>query len=338
MNRLVIPCSTALILAGAIAATAFATPSTVPSFGSEALDAGTQAPTAGLRLRAHEAVSELTIAVVPIAPEFRYYAEMSAGALERAQAAGATVIVDGPPGNGDDAVHAEILGQMAEREDIDAIILSLRDAAAAAPAIERAVENGIFVVLANADFTSFPTQIHAVVGYHQVNANAEMGRFASGLIDPGDQVAIVGGEPGYHSERAVRGFSEGLGTEADAIAFETSGGWNVDGGRAAGEEILAALPDVDLIWAANDNMIMGVADALDSQGRDDVILLGRDGDPTAIDMVEGGRLMATVDTDPHGIGARALEVVLAAFSDEFKGGYVPTSTSIVAHERAADNR
>ena len=301
-----------------------------------ALEPGSQASTDGLRMRAHAAASELTVAIVPIAPEFRYYAEMSDGATERAEAAGVEVIVDGPTGAGDNAIHADILAAMSARDDVDAIILSLRDAEIAAPAIERAVESGILVILANADFTSFPTPIHAVVGYHQVEANEAMGRFAADLIEDGEQIALVGGAPGYHAERAARGFTQGLGGDAEMVVFQASGGWNVEGGRAAGEAILTEHPEVDLIWAANDNMIMGVADALEAEGRDNVILLGRDGDPTAIAMVESGVLTATVGTDPYGIGQTAMEVVLAVFERAFDGGYVPTSTKIIASGAVPD--
>lgn len=297
-----------------------------------ALEPGSQASTDGLRMREHAAASELTVAIVPIAPEFRYYAEMSDGATERAEVAGVEVIVDGPTGSGDNVIHADILAEMSERDDVDAIILSLRDAEIAAPAIEQAVESGILVVLANADFTSFPTPIHAVVGYHQVEANEAMGRFAADLIEDGEQIALVGGAPGYHAERAARGFTRGLGGDAEMIVFQTNGRWNVDGGRAAGKAILTEHPGVDLVWAANDNMIMGVADALEAEGRDNVILLGRDGDPTAIAMVESGILTATVDTDPYGIGHTAMDVVLAVFEGAFGGGYVPTSTKIIAND------
>lgn len=77
---------------------------------------------------------------------------------------GVEVIIDGSVGSGDNKIRAEIIAEMSERDDVDAIILSLRDAEIAAPAIAQAVESGILVVLANADFTSFPTPIHAVVG------------------------------------------------------------------------------------------------------------------------------------------------------------------------------
>jgi ribose transport system substrate-binding protein len=93
---------------------------------------------------------------------------------------------------------------------------------------------------------------------------------------------------------------------------------------------LQAHPDVNVVFAANDYMIMGVAQAAKSLGKTDLILLGNDGDTGAgLEPIAAGDVTATVNTTPFVMGQIALQVTLDALNAKFKGGFVETPTTIV---------
>jgi ribose transport system substrate-binding protein len=288
------------------------------------LEDGSQAPVAELKND-----GSLRIAYMPPATEFNYYIAIGEGIRNLAAEEGVEVFMMAPQSG------ADINGQMGMiqdviTQDVDAIILSTHDEAAAAPLVTRAVEKGIAVIIVNSDIAKFPTPVHGVVGYSQRKGTQEIGRYLAEKV--GDQplkVGIIEGQPGYHSTERVGGFLEGIaGAKNIEVVASIAGGWSVEGGNTAGMDLLQANPDVDALFAANDYMIMGAALASKALGKTDLILIGNDGDTAALEQIENGTLAATVNTLPFIMGEIAYEVTRDALNGEFGGGFVETSTRI----------
>lgn len=315
-NRLM-PSMLGLLLMGS-AALAQSYPAPVP------LAEGAQAPIA-----AHDTGDSIRIAYMPPATEFAYYIAIGEGIKAAAAAKGAEVFMLAPQSG------ADINGQMGMiqdviTQDVDAIILSTHDEAAAAPLVTRAVEQGIAVVIVNNDIPNFPTPIHAVVGYSQRNGTEALGKY---LVDKSAgqpmMVGVIEGLPGYHSTERVGGFLKGIeGASNISVAASIPGGWNVEGGNTAGMDILTAHPDINVLFAANDYMIMGAGVAAKSLGKE-VMLLGNDGDTAALEEIAAGTVAATVNTTPFVMGEIALQVTLDTLAGTFPGGFVETPTTIV---------
>lgn len=307
----------------------YAATSVVPT---RPLAPGSQASFNKLSARMAASAKEPEIAFVPAATDFGLYSPMIHGIQSVARHFDTSAMVLGPSGNGNNDTQVGILDVLVNSEpSIDGLIIDVGDAERAAPVIHQAVEAGILVVIANSDVQRFPTPVHAVVGYAQRDANRAMGDYA-GRLTAGSHtlVGILEGLPGYHSAEAVAGFREGIARHRHlSFAGSRQGGWTVDGGQAAAEALLLAYPALGMIWAANDNMIMGAYAAAEASGRSDLILLGRDGDPDALQMVADHQLKATVDTDPTAIGAASSKIVFEAFAGQFRGGFVETPTAIV---------
>ena len=184
---------------------------------------------------------------------------------------------------------ADINGQMGMiqdviTQDVDAIILSTHDEAAAAPLVKQAVDEGIAVIIVNSDIANFPTPVHGVVGYSQRNGTHKLGDYLLGKLGGKPaKVGVIEGLPGYHSTERVGGFLDAVKDKPgiETVKASIPGGWNVEGGNTAGMDLLQANPDVNVVFAANDYMIMGAAQAAKSLGKSDLILLGNDGDTGA---------------------------------------------------------
>ena len=269
------------------------------------------------------------IAYMPPATEFNYYIAVGEGIKSVAAEQGAEVFMLAPQSG------ADINGQMGMiqdvlTQDVDAIIFGTHDEFAAAPLIEKAVSQGIAVLMINSDIPNFPTPIHGVVGYSQRNGTHKIADWAIETYGGEPlKVGIIEGQPGYHSTERVGGFLDGIeGNEDFEVVVSISGGWNVEGGNTAGMDILQSHPDLDVIFAANDYMIIGASLAAKALGRADIALLGNDGDTSGLEEIAAGNVTATVNTSPYLMGQAAMHATFDALEGTYPGGWIETPTSI----------
>src|SRR4030067_3669113 len=89
---------------------------------------------------------------------------------------------------------------------VDAIILSTHERAAAAPLVERAVDQGIAVIIVNNDIPNFPTPVHGVVGYSQRRGTYKMGMYVAGMFGGEAKGGVLEGQTGYHSNKLISGY------------------------------------------------------------------------------------------------------------------------------------
>jgi ribose transport system substrate-binding protein len=315
------------IAAGAVIALAASGVASAMDYAKpQPLQQGAQAPIAK-----HEAKTKIRIAYMPPATEFNYYIAIGEGIKAAAAERGNVETFMLAPQSG-----ADINGQMGMiqdviTQDVDAIILSTHDEAAAAPLVKKAVNKGIAVVIVNSDIANFPTPIHAVVGYSQRKGTHKIGDY---LLEKTSgkplKVGVIEGQPGYHSTERVGGFLDAVKSKPGIdIVASIPGGWNVEGGNTAGMDLLQGHPDVQVVFAANDYMIMGLQLAAKSLGRSDLILLGNDGDTAALEEINKETITATVNTTPFVMGQIALAVTSDVLDGKFPGGFVETPTEIV---------
>jgi len=269
------------------------------------------------------------IAYMPPATEFNYYIAVGEGIKAVAEEEGVEVFMLAPQSG------ADINGQMGMiqdvlTQDVDAIIFGTHDEFAAAPLLKKAVDEGMAVMMINSDIPDFPTPIHGVVGYSQRNGTHAMADWA--IETYGDKplkVGIIEGQPGYHSTERVGGFMDGIeGNENFDVVVSIDGKWNVEGGNTAGMDILQSHPDLDMIFAANDYMIVGASFAAKALGRSDIVLLGNDGDTSGLEEIAAGNITATVNTSPFLMGRAAMHATLDALDGTYPGGWIETPTSI----------
>jgi ribose transport system substrate-binding protein len=231
---------------------------------------------------------------------------------------------------------SDIEGQMGMIQDVltrnvDAIILSTHDEQAAAPLVKQAVDAGIAVVIVNSDIADFPTPVNGVVGYKQRNGTHKIGDYALGLVNEKDtKVGVIEGLPGYHSTERVGGFLDAIkGKSNIQVVQSLVGDWNVEGGNRAAQDMLQAHPEVNMIFAANDYMAIGANKAADALGRNDIIILGNDGDTQALEEIYGGDWEGTVMTHPFQMGETVLQVTMDCLNKKFSGFFQEIPTEVI---------
>jgi ribose transport system substrate-binding protein len=89
--------------------------------------------------------------------------------------------------------------------------------------------------------------------------------------------------------------------------------WDTNKAYEVAKQLLAAHPDVDAVWSANDNMAIGIIAALKEVGlAGKVLTCGTDGIPDAFDNIEAGYQVSTEFMDSRYQAELGLSMALAA--------------------------
>jgi ABC-type sugar transport system substrate-binding protein len=159
-----------------------------------------------------------------------------------------------------------------------------------------------------------------------------MGRF----LRPGARVAVIAGIPGdASSEARTSGFSQGARGRFDVVQTIPV---DFDRGRAklAAEELLRASSPVQGFFAVNDQMALGIADALGAIGKTgSVPVIGLDGIAEALAAVNSGALSATVAQYPYTIGQLGVQACLAAIRRKSLPANIVAPVQIVTKDNVA---
>jgi len=151
--------------------------------------------------------------------------------------------------------------------------------------------------------------------------NLEIGREAAkytGTIagKPDPKILILEGTAGsLNGERRVEGFRAEIQTlmPGAVIAASISAEFDRLKGLNVTADLLQRTPDVDIIYAANDEMALGAAEAVRNVGKSSHIrIVGIDGTIAARKAIGEGRLTATVAQLPYLMGKRAVEMAVDA--------------------------
>ena len=150
---------------------------------------------------------------------------------------------------------------------------------------------------------------------HIASDNVFGGRLAGQYIldklgAEGGKVVEIQGQPGNSAANdRGQGFHEAVGVVAaiDVVLSQT-GNWDKAEAMTIMENALTANPDIKAVFCHNDVMALGAMEACINQGRDDIIVVGFDADPTAVAAIEAGTMDATVQQLPALMGSLSVEI------------------------------
>ena len=156
-------------------------------------------------------------------------------------------------------------------------------------------------------------RITTYIGTDNVAAGRIGADAMAGFVDGGARVAVIAGIPGDAGSGArTSGFKDSARGRFDVVQT-IAADFDRRRARLAAEELLRADPEIQGLFAVNDEMALGVAAAVHAAGRrGDVAVVGMDGIRAALAAVRRGAMSATVAQYPYAIGRLGVEACLAA--------------------------
>ena len=218
---------------------------------------------------------------------------------------------------------------------IDAMCIAASDSTAIVPALNKATEAGIPVVIFNTLVPDYEDGI-TFVGVDNYDASY---RVTEQLIKDhngeGKLVIIEGDPAGYQNIERTRAVTD-LAEKYPGVEIVTRqpGYANREDSMNAMENILQAYEDIDMVWAINDVAAMGAVQAIEGAGRSGIDVIGIDGTPEGATAVLDGRLKYTIDQGPFDQGAMSVQAAVDYLNGEELESSYATGGTIVAADNA----
>jgi ribose transport system substrate-binding protein len=220
----------------------------------------------------------------------------------------------------------QIIENLIEQK-VDAILLAPSGSKELVPAIRKANDAGIPVLLLDTRIdeeaaAAVGARVATYIGSDNFAGGAVAGRALVRALDGRGAVAVIEGISGHETADQRRlGFLAGI-NDAPGVRVVASQTANWERARAytVAENLLQAHPELDAVFAANDEMALGAVEAIAAAGRlDDIDVIGFDAIPDALDNIRSGRLAGTVAQFPGEMGRLGVRHAVALVRD----GVVP---------------
>jgi inositol transport system substrate-binding protein len=231
----------------------------------------------------------------------------------------------------EDVIKQQDLVQAFITEKVDVLIVVPVSTDAMDPIIAAGKDAGIPIVFVNRNpfGENQPPEGTYYVGSEEVVAGQQQAEYLGELMgQEGGKVFILQGL--LSNEAAIKRTSGFVDTIAEKypnieIVATEVGDWQRDKGVTITENWLTAYGDeINAIVANNDEMALGAVEALQREGRTDVIVLGVDFTPDAMAAIKEGTMLGSVRQDLAGQGAGGVQIAY----DLFHGGVTETRVMI----------
>jgi ABC-type sugar transport system substrate-binding protein len=197
-------------------------------------------------------------------------------------------------------------------QNVDAIILNAQDASGLDSAVDMVIDADIPLVEVNTLTNNSRYTVY--VGSDDVDAGRIQAEYLNSVLPQGANAVIMHGNMGQSPQVKRR---EGIGKyllegrpDINLLAEQTAN-WKRDQAMNLTEDWMQRFPELDVIITQNDDMAMGTLIAVESAGKlDDIIVVGIDAIPDALQAVADGKLSCTVFQDSKGQGAKAVETAV----------------------------
>lgn len=213
-------------------------------------------------------------------------------------------------------------------KNIALLMINPTDSDAVSSAIKAANRKNVPVVTLDRGASSGKVVSH--VASDNVLGGAMAGDLVAEKLGGSGKVVELQGVPGTS---AARDRGEGFNKSMDAASgitivasqtadFDRTKGLNVM------ENILQAQPEIDAVFAHNDEMALGAIKAIEAANRD-IIVVGFDGTDDAVAAVNDGTMLATVAQQAGMIGSIGVETAAKVLKGQSVPEYTPVSLKLI---------
>lgn len=219
----------------------------------------------------------------------------------------------------------DVARQIAQIEDliqqeVDAIIIWPTNGEAVIPAVRKAKQAGIPVVITNSNIAEQGFDfVSSFSGPNNITQGARAAeimcdKFKEMGTDTEAQIVQISGQPGYTTaiERA-KGFEDRLPEVCPDVTLLESqpGDWNREKSQQVMEAFLVKYDDIDGVYAGDDNMGVGALNAAKAAGRaGDIIFVGATNFSVGYEAMEAGEYWGSIYQSPVDDAKAALRTAI----------------------------
>ena len=257
-----------------------------------------------------------------------FFVSLVEGAEKQAAALGVKITVADA---GDDAAK-----QTSDIEDlvasgISVLIVNPVDSDAVTGAVEFAKSKGVKVI--SVDRAVNGTEIECQIASDNVLGAELATQYIVDLLGEGAIVAELEGVTGASAaiDRS-QGFHNVADSKLEVVARQTANFARAEG-MSVMENMLQANPDIQGVFAANDEMALGAMEAISGAGKN-IMVVGFDATDDAIASIKAGQMAGTIAQQPDLIGSTSVEYALKLIAGESIPKSVPVEVTLITKDNA----
>ena len=233
---------------------------------------------------------------------------------------------------GDDPVLQKSQVESLIAQPVSALLINPVNSESLAPTIEAANRVGIPVFTVDRAINS-PFVI-AHIASDNVAGGKMAADYVSELLQGSGNVVELQGLPGTSAaDDRGAGFEQGLTPFSEiTIVAQVPADFNRQTAETVFAQILAEQPNIDAVFAQNDEMILGAIAAARASGRDnDIFFVGFDAIDEAIAAMEAGDLDATIAQQPSEMGRLVVETAFQHLNGQSVSNLILADLALITH-------
>lgn len=247
----------------------------------------------------------------------QFYRDLVAAMAEEAAKHGFTLRIQYAEFNGPKQINQI---ETFVQQGVDALVISPKDSAGIAPAINEARAKGVPVF--TADIAAHNADVISHIASDNVQGGRLIGEYLAKRLNGSGNVAIIDHPEVTSVQDRVAGFESAIAAHPGIrIVQKAPGGGVRDKALRATQDVLNAHPELNAIFGINDDSALGALAAVESAGlQDRIVIVGYDGTPEAREAILAGKaLVADTVQHPEDIG----RITIQTIADYFAGKDVP---------------
>lgn len=216
------------------------------------------------------------------------------------------------------------------QQDIDVLLINPTDSDAVGSAIDLA--NGEDVPVITVDRDAEDGEVVTHIASDNVEGGEMAAEFLKDQMDDEGNLVELEGIPGASATRERGEGFHNVVDEEDGmeVVANQSADFDRTDGLSVMENILQSNDDIEAVFAHNDEMALGAAEALESKGMlDDVLVVGFDATDDAQESVENGEMDATIAQQPDLIGETAIDAAEKVANGDDLDDFIPVELELV---------
>ncbi len=240
-----------------------------------------------------------------------------------------TIVLNGANDSAKDVTNMENLLSAG----VNIVLYNPVDSDAAAAVAQMAIDKGVQIISLDRGVNG------AEVVSHIASDNVYGGRIATEklieLLGGKGVLAEIQGMAGASAANdRHQGFVEAVEAAGEGIEVADSqiGDWDTTKAMGILENMLTARPDIQAVFAANDNMAIGAVQAAQQAGRADIIIIGFDAEQVALDAIEEGTMYGTIQQQPALMGELGVETAVKFLNGEAVEPFIGAPVALITKE------
>ena len=215
----------------------------------------------------------------------------------------------------DPAKQVSDIEDMVATRNIDALVVLPFESEPLTAPVARVKDAGTFVTVVDRGLSQEGIEDLYVAG-DNVGFGRVAGEYFAKTLDEGAKIVVLRGIASTVDNERVEAFNAALeGSGIEVLGME-HGNWNRDTSFTVMQDYLSRFPEIDAVWAADDDMATGALQAIEQAGRsDEMWVVGGAGMKEIVARIRDKDKMLPVDvTYPPAMIATAIELTAMRFT------------------------